>query len=242
MRIIFVGDIHGRQSWKIPAYNEKWDKFVFIGDYFDTREDITTLEQIHNFKEICEFSRNNIGKVVLLIGNHDAGYFSNSIDQSVVSGYQCGGNISINMVLEENKNIMQMCYIYDDGYTKLLLSHAGISHEWLINNGWNGTFPIDQFVNDLWIYQPTKFEFNGMDPYGDNTYQTPIWIRPDSLLRVNRDTLKDEYIQIVGHTAMKKIDIEGKATGGRYYFIDTLGTSGEYLIWEDGLFTTKKVI
>ena len=53
----------------------------------------------------------------------------------------------------------------------------------------------------------------------------------------NKNTdLKKQYIQIVGHTQQDTIDIKGKSTGGRYYYIDTL-PSGEYLIDEDGEFS-----
>ena len=30
------------------------------------------------------------------------------------------------------------------------------------------------------------------------------------------------------------MDIKGKSTGGRYYVIDTLGSTGEYLVIQDG--------
>ncbi len=74
------------------------------------------------------------------------------------------------------------------------------------------------------------------DSSGDSSGQTPIWIRPRALM-VDNQEIKKDYIQIMGHTQMRKLDIEGKATGGRYYFIDTLGTSGEYLIYEDRKFS-----
>jgi hypothetical protein len=47
--------------------------------------------------------------------------------------------------------------------------------------------------------------------------------------------LKKDYIQVVGHTQMKRLNLEesDKFTGGRYYFIDTMDTSGQYLIIED---------
>jgi hypothetical protein len=54
-------------------------------------------------------------------------------------------------------------------------------------------------------------------------------------MRSNRNTLRKQVIQIVGHTQVKKLDLEGseKTAGGRYYFVDCLGTSNEYLIIED---------
>jgi hypothetical protein len=79
--------------------------------------------------------------------------------------------------------------------------------------------------------------FCGIDPYGNSKTQTPIWIRPQALIAGNRDTfLKTDYIQVVGHTQVRKIDIEGKATGGRYYFIDILDDSNQFLIYEGGEF------
>lgn len=237
MKIIAIGDIHGRASWKLIAHqNQDADEIVFIGDYFDTHEDISPAIQIYNFQEICTFKKANMEKVVMLLGNHDM-YIEPYINQSVVSGYQVGVAIAIRHILQENKDLLQMSYCHEH----LLFSHAGVSMVWLEENGWNGEQKISEFVNEIWKYKPLSFEFNGTNPYGDNVYQTPIWIRPASLMKANYDTLRNKFIQIVGHTTMKRIDIEGRATGGRYYFIDTLGTSGEYLVWENGIFTTKTI-
>jgi hypothetical protein len=73
----------------------------------------------------------------------------------------------------------------------------------------------------------------GVDSYGDNTEQSPIWIRPHSLMSANRDTLRKQVIQVVGHTQVSKIDVDGKADGNRYWFIDCLGTSGQYMVIDD---------
>jgi hypothetical protein len=47
--------------------------------------------------------------------------------------------------------------------------------------------------------------------------------------------LKKVCRQVVGHTQQHQIDTKGGSTGGRYYFIDTLDTSGEYMIITDGV-------
>ena len=95
-------------------------------------------------------------------------------------------------------------------------------------------------INDIWKYKPLQFMFCGFNPYGDSKTQTPIWIRPMSLMSGNKKTfLKKDYIQIVGHTQVKKIDT-GKATGGRYFFIDALD-EGQYLIHEDGKFKVGRI-
>ena len=70
MKTIFIGDIHGRSIWKDIVAKENADRVIFVGDYFDSF-DISGIDQIHNFKEICEFKRNSDGEVILLIGYRD---------------------------------------------------------------------------------------------------------------------------------------------------------------------------
>jgi hypothetical protein len=72
----------------------------------------------------------------------------------------------------------------------------------------------------------------GTSGYGDEVFQGPLWIRPRALMKANYDTLRKQIIQVVGHTGQRQIDIEGKSTGGRYYFIDTIPR--QYLIVKDG--------
>jgi hypothetical protein len=68
-----------------------------------------------------------------------------------------------------------------------------------------------------------------------------MWIRPKALMAANKDTLRKQIIQVVGHTHQNEIDKEGKATGGRYYFVDTQETSQEYMIITDGQISFNKI-
>lgn len=234
MKTVFIGDIHGRSDWKLIVHLEQPDCVVFIGDYFDSF-DISGAEQIHNFKEIIEYKKSSKSEVIMLIGNHDYHYFP-WIGRQKTTGYQSGIAMQIGQLLEENQHHLQMCYEMNN----ILCSHAGIGHDWLVYQNGYSSGSIAEFVNDLWKYKPKVFAFYGVDSYGDNTTQTPIWIRPRSLMSGNKDTfLKKDYIQIVGHTGVNQIDIKGKATGGRYYFIDALD-AGEYLVLTDDTFTLGK--
>lgn len=243
-KTVVIGDCHGRSIWKLIVHKENPDRVIFIGDYFDSY-DMSGVEQIHNFKEIIEYketSFTNEGtdqqhktEVVMLIGNHDHHYFP-EVGYTGTSGYQDRLAPSISQVVDENRHHLQMAY----GFDEFLFTHAGVSPEFMDqvfgSNGWSIDSVVED-LNELFRYKPKAFEFNGFEPSGDNTYQTPIWIRPRSLMAINKKHdkgLKDHYIQIVGHTQVRQIDIEGKATGNRYYFIDALGTSGEYLVIQDG--------
>jgi len=245
MRSVIIGDVHGRSTWKLAIHQEEpVDRVIFIGDYFDSF-DIPGLEQIHNFKEIIRYKETNPQiEVVMLIGNHDHHYFP-EIGYTGTSGYQSGIAPSITQVIDENRHHLQMAY----GFGEYLFTHAGVSPVFMDQvfgkDGWSKENVVVD-LNELFKYKPRAFLFNGLESSGDNACQTPIWIRPRSLMSVNKKHdkgLKKDYIQIVGHTQMRRLDLEGsdKFTGGRYYFVDTMDTSGDYLIIEDDKLRTNSV-
>jgi hypothetical protein len=248
MKTVAIGDTHGRSFWKLIIEQEKpFDKLIFIGDYFDTHETISPELQAINFREICQYKEENSDKVILLIGNHDEHYFP-FMGNSGTSGYNTGAAPAIGHLLMTYKDLLKMAHAEDN----LLFSHAGIGETWLINNHpdletnpgiylFNSAKDIANKVNELWKFKPLLFKFNGWEPTGDNVGQTPIWIRPRSLMKDSQKMKENGITQIVGHTQQNQIDIKGKATGGKYYFIDTLGTSGEYLIINNGEFKTEKL-
>jgi predicted phosphodiesterase len=248
MKNIYIGDIHGYPDWiKIVKEHEDADNIVFVGDYFDSFN-YSGVEQLHNAKEIIEFKKlqelDPSKKVHLLIGNHDIHYYPNNKDGGGTSGYQPVMRPAFEDFFRENEPMFTMCVQIGN----VICTHAGISDEFLKDTGYYtyDDISIEDFINDLWKYKPNEFLFYGaydrghkgyMDGHGDDTFQSPIWIRPKSLQRANKKTeLKKEFIQIVGHTKQKQIDIKGKTTGGRYYYIDTIPV-GQYLIQVDGLFT-----
>ena len=249
MKLVVIGDIHGRNIWKqIIAKEQDADEFVFVGDYFDSFR-IKGPDQINNFLDIIEFKKQSKVPVILLIGNHDYHYYP-GIDETGTSGYQTVLAPSIKHVVGDNKQHLQTAYQSGE----FVFTHAGLSSEWLDDNIVMWDVPnLAMYVNDLFYYQPQKLayrsykmvnetEWYGAQGYGDETFQGPLWIRPKSLMRANYDTLRNQIIQVVGHTPQDNIDIEGKSTGGRYYFIDTLEyNQGQYLVVTDGVVSLGKL-
>ena len=236
MRTLCIGDLHGRSDWKLAVYQDKPDRVIFMGDYFDSW-DIPGIEQIHNFKEIIKYKEDNPQvEVIMLIGNHCHHYFP-EVGYTGTSGYQSKIAPSITQVVDENRHHLQMAY----GFDEYLFTHAGVSPVFMDEVFGENDWSIENIVvdlNEMFRYKPRAFDFNGFESTGDSTTQTPIWIRPRSLMSVNKKHskgLKKDYIQVVGHTQMKRLNLEesDKFTGGRYYFIDTMDTSGQYLIIED---------
>jgi hypothetical protein len=250
-KVIYIGDIHGRDVWKeIVKKHSDADTFVFVGDYFDSFY-LDGLTQLRNVQEIVEFKKSQeldpSKKVYLLIGNHDIHYWPGVKERGGTSGFQPTMMYQFEQFFRENENMFQMAVLVGNR----LCTHAGVSSKFLKDVGY-WTFDkhtddshIVDFLNDLFYHKPNEFTFNAcadrvmgfIDGYGDNEFQSPIWIRPKSLQRANKnEDIKKMYVQIVGHTQQDHIDIKGKTTGGKYYYIDTLPT-GEYLVEIDGEFT-----
>jgi len=248
MKTVIIGDVHGRDQWKqIVAQEKDADRFVFLGDYFDSF-DISAVEQMHNFKEIVEFKQTIGEEVIMLIGNHDYHYFPEMGDSST-SGYQTRMAPSIKQLIDENRKHLQVAHRIG----KFVFSHAGISSEWLDDTiiDWTEENMVDK-INELFKYTPLSLDYRsfkmfsatewaGASGYGNETYQGPMWIRPKALMEANKKTLRKKIIQVVGHTHQNEIDKEGKATGGRYYFVDVQETSQEYMIITDGQISFNKI-
>lgn len=233
MKIIAIGDIHGRNVWEaIVARESDADMFVFLGDYFDTRESIGPLDQISNFKKIYEFKRHNPKRVTLLLGNHDYHYLDGVTDR--YSGYDAGYATAYKVELEYalSAEFLQVAFV---AYDRLLFTHAGVTKTWCDNHNIDhaNTLSISGDINDLFSRFRDAFAFQGKNPYGDSVESGPLWVRPLSL---SIDRI-DEYRQIVGHTQMPQIDCIAPTIR-----IDTLGTSGEYLEIIGGTtFNIKKI-
>jgi hypothetical protein len=232
MKIIALGDTHGRDIWKqIVKVEEDFDKFIFIGDYFDTREGIDASTQIQNFKEILEFKKANPDKVFLLIGNHDFHYLKGCGE--TYSGYQQYAAMDINEVLQPavTSGHMQICHVFDE----YIFSHAGLTKTWCENNEID-LYNIEESVNVRFMKNMESFKFEygeNLDRSGDDVTQSPIWVRIPSLFR---DMVKG-FTYIVGHTTVKEMYMASNIAA-----IDCLGTSNEYLVIQDGQAFARKIV
>jgi hypothetical protein len=245
MRIIFIGDIHGRSQWKsILRKEENAEIMVFFGDYFDSKEGITGEDQLQNFLEIIEAKKSLEKlnkKVVLLFGNHDYHYMPWHTREPY-SGFNEEFQTPFQNALVEHLENLQMAFSFQN----LLCSHAGISSIWMDRNigqeahgAWS-RYDLPELVNavnKLFQNDPKKFDSQGFESSGDEPQQTPIWIRPKSLIESNLGTLQETAVQIVGHTRVKNAEAEFQRSlnewGGRYFMTDCLFL-GYYLSWEDG--------
>ena len=222
MKILVFGDIHGLMDWEGILKKETFDKVVFLGDYVDSHENLspdvfkTTLRKLIDVKQQLQ------DRCVLLYGNHDASYLNN--EQSSQWNQKTNDECLEYLQFLYDERLIQPVFIHDD----IIFSHAGVSKTWLsdiacLNDVYDITFdnlPLCTFDFNLYC---------GYDEYGDTVSQSPIWIRPGSLLQ---DKI-DGYRQVVGHTRMEvPKEIDG------CFFIDTMPKY--YAIVENGTVVFKQ--
>jgi hypothetical protein len=216
MKIIAIGDIHGRDFWR-RFIHEPADQLVFVGDYFDPYDvHISPEEEIRNFKAIVALKRERPDQIKLLIGNHDYHYL-NGVGQQY-SRYNELAAESFTRVLEDSIDVLQICYVYKD----LVFNHAGLTKTWCGNNGIDLN-NLEQSISLKFASDRKSFGFvRGIgDTDGSDVRQSPIWVRPRQLLVDKLDGFK----QVVGHTKQPSHRIRSGVA-----FIDVAGTA---LIMED---------
>jgi len=229
MKTIFLGDTHGRDTWKRILKKENPQKVIFIGDYFDSF-DIPGLIQMANFKDIVRLKESGELEVVLLVGNHDYHYMDVD-DYGDYSGFQSKLALPIKMLLKENAHHLQMAHEHE-GW---LCTHAGVTKTFCKNKGIDPK-NAEQEINELFKHKPNEFGFDGYDGYGDDVTQGPIWVRPRSLYKDSIDKK-----QIVGHTDVRAL-VHPESTESVFYNIDTLDYKDpSYLVMEDGKMSIRQL-
>jgi predicted MPP superfamily phosphohydrolase len=193
-KFTIIGDIHGRIVWKdIVAQESDSDQIIFLGDYLDSYELLTANEEFANFMEILEYRNAHPDKVVLLIGNHDLHYIS-----GIVRGSRYSAKIQklvepLILDLIENDTLQTVKYFENiDAW----FVHAGITKTWLEDSQLTLN---EKGINNYLKTNPERFGFitkSYSNPYGDDVFQSPLWVRPDSLLQ----DLPSKSKQVVGHT------------------------------------------
>lgn len=177
---------------------------------------------------------------MLLFGNHDFHYIPEMFER--YSGYKSNPIISelIKYVIDEK--LVQLSYVYND----MIFTHAGVTNTYFDKLKHADKNDIENSLNDILYSKPTLLKFGYfynyityIDPYGDNKFQSPIWVRPYSLesdMLTNTDNIK--YKQIVGHTKQDNISFNEDSL---VYYIDVLDSVNEYLIIDDNKFNIIKL-
>jgi predicted MPP superfamily phosphohydrolase len=122
MKILAIGDIHGRDIWKEANFGN-YDKVVFIGDYVDSYS-TSDWDTFLNLKEIIEQKKAKPDKIVLLLGNHDIQYLHFPLHRC--SGFRQFSQNDLTALFVANKDLFQVAFQVKN----YLFTHAGVSRKW----------------------------------------------------------------------------------------------------------------
>ena len=252
MKINVIGDIHGRTNWKDLVMEDAVN--VFVGDYFDPYTRITADELMINFTDICDFKRKH-PETILLYGNHDFHYIEPYYGGST-SRYDRWNAKKYLELFEDAEDLFNgIAYAPDPTH---IITHAGITKEWLDTyldtDDFTGIYledgskvpttrEMERFLNDLWNKSddnsnPKKSEFSfekncdPWDTYGTTPTQSPIWVRPDTLLEHNAYK-GTNVVQIVGHTQLKDIGDFAEKYG--IVLVDCLGQTTKSYVFDSNM-------
>lgn len=228
MKTIAIGDVHGKDTWKqIIDWHKDADKIIFLGDYCDPYHYVSNDGLINNLLDIIQFKKDNIDKVVLLIGNHDAHYIWEIMP---CSRYNPHIRASLNKIFTDNLSLFTMAHQIDNH----LFTHAGVSSDWLKPNL---TYLKDNGLKDdcsnigeiINILNQTDEGRDIVHLVGylrggdDQDIGGPTWADIDE----TRDSYLPNIHQYVGHSKVQWINkIETLNNGGSITYCDTLSKSG----------------
>ena len=191
------------------------DEIHCLGDYFSPYKDYDWEEQKNNFLNILEIAKKD-SRVKLYLGNHDTMYFTGDGK----SRYDIFHAEEIRNMIKDNSNLFRLVTMGDD----YIISHAGVSQVWFDYKFKEHNSPIE--LNDILkesfekndytkLYRALKFSDCSWDCYGEAEDNSPVWIRPNGLLKSPYEPNKYKY-QFVGHTK----------TAGLNYFLGSFAKEG----------------
>lgn len=196
MKILILGDIHGRPFWRNIISKEKPDLTIFLGDYVTTHELYTPQQQLEELVAILDYKEQNPNNVILLRGNHDL----DGLNYYWASCYPSAADVQGEMAKDKplGKRFLknsQWLYGMTVAGKPTVCAHAGVSTEWLKQELNMNKLDVAA-INAMEPNEHFGFTGGRWDNYGTDPQQSCVWIRPQTLSKYH----VPGWDQIVGHT------------------------------------------
>jgi hypothetical protein len=124
MKLITIGDLHGKPVWK-KIKPEKYDHVIFIGDYVDS--DVFDDNAVYaNLKALIQWKEAFPEKIILLWGNHDLAYFYGGHERHYCSGFRPAMLSRLFSFYTHYRSCFQAAFQVQS----YLWTHAGVVQRW----------------------------------------------------------------------------------------------------------------
>ena len=216
MKLIAIGDLHGKDCWKQIDFN-LYDKVVFMGDYTDSFT-ATNDEIFNNLSALVQLKKSGPEKFILLLGNHDIQYLY--FPDFRCTGFRPLAQVDLTDVFRKNKDCFQVAY----QYRKYLFTHAGVTKSWyhqheaIISSYMSNHLSLGKALDEMSRSKnyPVLFDA-GKIRGGHLEHGGVMWADISETLE---DHLEGIH-QVVGHTPLKQISTVGNRKSSITY-IDVL--------------------
>ena len=206
--ILVIPDVHLKFNILDPIIKDltsqnKVDKLVFLGDYFDDWGQQTNNQL---YQETCDYltKLNKEYNCIFLLGNHDVPYLTNNLQY-----YSNHDPRTISLCRETLLSLSPRIAYKEDN---IIYSHAGFMLE------------PDKF--DFQIYDGTDERHHirlMVYDNGSTQHLSPLWIRPDVWQYELREPLPT---QIVGHSPVSNLTtFEAERFGAKLVVCDTFSNT-----------------
>jgi hypothetical protein len=225
---LVLGDPHGKW-WCIEDiyHRENPDEVIILGDYFDSFN-IYPEEQRDCYDKIINLRREHISKkkgnkFIMLIGNHDFHYMDENFGRCSGWNPSTCSLAMFRLCRDWDKGILNFCYV--DEINMTIYSHAGVSKNWF--DSWIKS----KNLGDINTIETKAFCFTykeGGNSYGSSSWNSPLWIRPEGLIKSPyKDNNGNIWNQVFGHTE-KNVPMIIEIDNSKFYDLDCI--SRNYMI------------
>lgn len=200
-----LGDLHNNVEGPLSFYKKnkgKFDKFIFLGDYFDSFGD-TVGDAVKTAQAVKYFLHQN--DIILLAGNHDLPYlYPKSLKFRDCPGFEESKLEAIQRILTESDTNKIKFWHYEQNF---LFTHAGLTNyimnfpedltlsEVLNEIEKEGEKAMDIAKNGL---PPLSPWFNEGESMGEMNFGGPFWCRQSEFSEI------PQLGQIFGHSPVSK--------------------------------------
>ncbi|TGK54253.1 metallophosphoesterase [Leptospira bouyouniensis] len=191
MKVLAIGDIHGRDVWKKIDF-EYYDEVIFVGDYLDSREKLSDKVILKNLAGLV-LLQEKYQHIHFLIGNHDLQYTDVEFFNSV-TGYR------ESYAKRAQKLLKKLKWKFAVQFDEVLYTHAGLHRKFydLISEP---NSRIADSINSFGFEYQEIFLFTiGSKRGGSAEAGSPIWCDYGELLEEENPL---PINQVFGHTATK---------------------------------------
>ena len=219
-KTVAIGDVHGRKQWQAIVDKYPDAKIVFMGDYVDPYEYFSNDELLDNMRKIIDFKKQNMDRVVLLLGNHDMHYISSDFHPC----WRFSPSIAEEYAQLINENIGLFTYAYQEG--NRIFTHAGVTEQWFtkIFHGDRQSNIADQINSAIGDQRLTLAACSWLRGGYDND-GGPFWA---DIEEIYNDPLVG-YHQVVGHNRVNAVCTKTVSPSTSITFCDCLDMC-DYLV------------